>query len=371
MEAWTGVPAAGGLPMFVADMDFQPAPFILEAVRQVTEAGDLGYFGQVERFFDAVNWWSKTRHGWEIDPDWCTVTAGLGNGIALALHAFTQRGDGAAFFTPVYHEFSQKVLRAGRVPTELPLVIRDGVYEMDLDAAQATLTGREKVLIFSSPHNPAGRVWTQAELRAVGDFCVRNDLLLISDEIHNDLTLYGHKHIPFAVACPDILDRLIMMNSASKTFNIAGLRTGTVIIPDPKLRETYTAMVRALDLQGNLYGVRISTAALSPAGAAWVDGLTDYIGGNATLFGTEMAKIPGVTAMPMQATYLSWIDFSGTGMDEDEIDRRIKEQARIAPSPGPAFGTGGALHRRFNLGTQRANVVEAIERMNAAFADLQ
>lgn len=372
MGAAIGVTAADGLPMWVADMDFAPAPFIVDAARKVTEVGDLGYFIGWDRYFAALKWWTKTRHGWDIEPEWCSITAGLGNGIAIALHAFTRPDDGVAFFTPVYHEFANKVSRAGRRSTELPLGLGpNGKYIMDLDAAQAALTGREKMLILCSPHNPAGRVWTQDELKAVADFCVRNDLLLISDEIHCDLTLAGHKHIPMAVACPEIMDRLVMMTSASKTFNLAGLRTGNVIIPDKGLRDRFVATLNAFDLQGNLYGVRVTTAAYSPEGAAWVDELQGYLGANAALFNGAMSNLPGLVAMPMESTYLSWIDFSGTGMSEEEIDRRIKHDARIAASPGIPFGSGGALHRRFNLGTQRSRVQEAIERMNAAFSDLQ
>ncbi len=161
------------------------------------------------------------------------------------------------------------------------------------------------------------------------------------------------------------------MNSASKTFNLAGLRTGNVIIPDKTLRDRFLAKQRSLDLSPNLYGVRLTQAAYSPEGAAWVDGLQAYLAGNADVFNTAINAIPGLSAMRMESTYLAWVDFSRTGMTEAELDERIGKVAGIAPSPGIPFGTGGALHRRFNLGTQRARVEDAVERLQRAFSDLQ
>jgi cystathionine beta-lyase len=368
---YTGVTAERSLPMWVADMDFQPPACVLDTAGRITEAGDFGYFCRMEEFYASVAWWQQTRHVWTIDPRWCLTTFGLGNAIAIALQTFSQPGDAVAFFTPVYHEFQMKTERNDRVARHLPLAKEGGKYVLDWDAYDALMTGAEKILIISSPHNPAGRVWTRDELKAIADFCVKHDLLLISDEIHNDLVHPGHTHIPMAVACPEILDRLIMMNSASKTFNLAGLRTGNVIIPDESLRKRFAHAIGALDMQPNLYGVRMTQAAYSPEGAAWVDALCAYLAGNAAVMAEGIAQIPGLSFMPMESTYLAWIDFAGTGMSVDEFTARVRDDAHIGTSPGAPFGTGGETCLRFNIGTQRSRVIEAVERLQAAFKDLQ
>lgn len=373
MERLFGISPKDGIPMWVADMDFRPAPCVQAAAEAVTAIGDYGYFSGREQYTEALAWWTQTRHGWQIDPDWCSLTYGLGNAIAICIQTLTEPGDEVAVFTPVYHEFLSKIERNGRVVRQLPLVFTPGGFEMDFDAYESLMSGRERMMILSSPHNPGGRVWSAAELKAIAAFCEKHDLLLLSDEIHADLVMPGFKHLPFAVACPEVLDRLVMLTSASKTFNIAGLRTGNVIIPDPALRAKIKQAIHGLDMQPNLYGLRISQAAYSPEGAAWVDELMAYLAGNARLFIDAMNAMPGFAAQDMQATYLSWVDLAGTGMTTDEYRRRVIDEARIAPSPGPSenFGKGGETGLRFNLAMPRPMLHEAIARLQAAFADLQ
>ena len=181
----------------------------------------------------------------------------------------------------------------------------------------------------------------------------------------------GHKHVPMHVAAPEIESRLVMMTSASKSFNIAGARLGNVMIPDADLRARYGALFAALDISPNILGIELSRAAYSPEGAAWLDALMPYIEGNAEVFSKGVAALPGTAAMPMQSTYLGWVDFSGTGMDSAEINRRVIQEAKIAATPGQTLGKGGESFMRFNLGTQRAHVEDAVARLSAAFADLQ
>ena len=372
MQAFSGVSPQDGIPMWVADMDFRAPDFLQDAVKGLLATANYGYFCGMERYYEAVRWWMQTRHGWACDPSWMFVTYGLGNAIAMALQTFTEPGDGVVTFTPVYHEFEAKIRKTGRVNTQLPLMVQaDGTYAMDFDAYDAMLTGGERLVLISSPHNPAGRVWSGEELNAIADFCLRHDLLLISDEIHHDLILPGYRHVPMHVAAPQIEDRLIMMTSASKTFNIAGARTGCVIIPDAGLRQRFADFHRSLDMSPNLLGVALTRAAYSPEGAAWVDELTAYIQGNVRLFRDKVNAIPGLRAMPMQSTYLAWVDFAGTGMAPDEFIGRIHRDARIAPTPGTELGLGGATYLRFNLGTLRARIAEAGDRLRAAFDDLQ
>ena len=371
MEAATGVGAEDAIAMWVADMDFAAPDFLQEAVQGLLDKANYGYFTGEADMKQAVAWWMRERNGWAADTDAMFSTYGLGNGIGMCLQAYTEPGDEVIIFTPVYHEFTNKINKGRRVVKESPLLIRDGVYHMDLDALEASLSGRERVVLFCSPHNPAGRVWSREELQALAGFCTRHDLLLISDEIHHDLVYPGQKHIPMAVAAPDVSDRLIMLSSASKTFNIAGSRLGTVTIPDEGLRARFAAIYRALDVSPNLLGVVLTQAAYSPRGAEWVDALMRYLDTNQQLFRDAVADIPGLSAMPMQSTYLAWVDFANTGMSMDEVTARIKQGARLAPSMGVEFGTGGAQCLRFNLAMPKARLTEAADRLRAAFSDLQ
>ncbi|MEL6510274.1 MAG: MalY/PatB family protein [Pseudomonadota bacterium] len=372
MEPLFGVPAEDGLAMWVADMDFKAPPFIQDAMKGLLDTGDYGYFCGLEKFTQAIQWWMKERHQWDVDPEAMFTTYGLGNGIAITLQALTEPGDEIITFTPVYHEFANKIGKTGRVVKELPLVTDEtGLYRMDFERYETMLSGRERLVMLCSPHNPAGRVWTAEELKELAAFCIKHDLLLISDEIHMDLTYSGQQHVPMPVAAPEVVDRLVITTSASKSFNIAGSRTGTVSIPCPKLRARFEAFFRGLDMQPNLMGVRLTQAAYSPAGAAWLDTLKPYLEQNYQLFKDGIDAIPGLGAMPMQGTYLAWVDFARTGMDRSEFSSRVAEKARIAATPGHTLGTGGETFLRFNLGTQRANVEEAVSRLQAAFADLQ
>ncbi len=371
MEKDYGLSPGEGLPMWVADMDFEAGEFLQDRVRDLLERRNYGYFSDRDRFSHATAWWMDYRHDWKIDPAWCFTTAGLGNGIALSLQAYTEPDDKIAIFTPVYHEFTMKIRNAGRQVVELPLVKVDGVFRMDFGTYQSMLDGTEKMVLFCSPHNPAGRVWSTQEITELCEFCARNDLILVADEIHHDLVFSGHKHIPTQKIAEGIVDRLILTTSASKTFNIAGTRTGCVMIPDPEMHKTYGNLITALNLEPNLFGVELGCAAYSPAGADWLDQLIPYLEGNYRTFADGVNAIPGAMLMPMQGTYLSWADFAGTGMDFEEIQRRVVEVAKIAPTPGPPLGTGGETCMRFNIGTQRANIVEAVERLQSAFSDLQ
>ena len=366
-----GVTAGDGIAMWIADMDFAAPDFLQEAVRGLLDKANYGYFIGEPKMKQAVADWMRTRHGWAADPAAMFSTYGLGNGIGVCLQAFTQPGDEVIIFTPVYHEFTAKIKKAGRTVHESPLVIKDGIYHMDLDALEASLTGREKALLFCSPHNPAGRIWTAAELQALAGFCTRHDLILMSDEIHHDLIYPGQTYVPMPVAAPETADRLVMLTSASKTFNIAGTRLGTITIPGEDLRERFRAAFDALNIQPNLLGLVLTEAAYSSRGAAWVDQLRPYLAENSRVFLEGMAEIPGVTPMPMQSTYLSWMDFTNTGMAMDEVLRRVREDARIAPSVGAEFGAGGASFLRFNIGTPRARITEAVGRLQDAFSDLQ
>ncbi|CAN5119382.1 pyridoxal phosphate-dependent aminotransferase [soil metagenome] len=371
MEPLYGVPAANGIAMWVADMDFRPPACVQKALAGMTNHGLYGYFGDNRANHDAIRWWMSARHGWEVEAASIFTTNGLVNGTALCVDAYTKPGDGVVLMTPVYHAFARVIAAAGRKVVECPLAIEDGRYVLDIAGWDAMMTGGERMLILCSPHNPGGRVWTGDELRAIAAFCARHDLILVSDEIHHDLVMPGHKHQVMALAAPEIIDRLVMMTATTKTFNIAGCHVGNVIIPDKALRTPFQASLNAQGVSPNSFGMVMATAAYSPDGAAWVDALVSYLDGNRRLFEDGLATIPGVRPMALEATYLAWIDFAGTGMEPAEFTALFEKQARIAANHVPSFGTGGGSFLRFNLATPRAVVAESVARLKQAFGDLQ
>ncbi len=371
MEPMFGVPADKGLAMWVADMEFRPPACVQAAIEDMAAHGVYGYFGDDTKYRDAIRWWMQTRHGWDVARDQIFTTHGLVNGTALCVDTFTRPGDGVVLMTPVYHAFARIITAADRNVVECPLALRDGRYELDFGAWDAQMTGAEKLLILCSPHNPGGRVWSQVELRGVADFCVRHNLILVSDEIHHDLVYPGHKHIAMPNAAPDITDRLVMLTAPTKTFNIAGAHTGNVIIPDPALRKRFADRMNALGMSPNSFGLFMATAAYSPEGAIWVDHLMTYLDGNRQVFDAGLKAIPGVRSMHLEATYLAWVDFADTGMEPAEFIRRVEQEARIAANHGASFGTGGAQSLRFNIAAPRAQIEDAVDRLQRAFADLQ
>ncbi len=371
MEALFGVSATDGIAMWVADMEFKPPQCVQVALEKMLRHGVYGYYGDDTEYLAAICWWMKTRHGWEVDPKSIFTTHGLVNGTSMCVDSFTKPGDHVVLMTPVYHAFARVIKAAGREVTECTLTNTDGRYTMDFDLWDSQLTGRETMLILCSPHNPGGRVWTQAELRGVADFCKRHKLILVSDEIHHDLVMPNQKHHVMANVAPDIADRLVMMTATTKTFNIAGAHLGNVIIADPTLRARFADRMKAMGISANSFGIFMATAAYSPEGAAWVDAVTEYLDGNARLFEAGIAAIPGLRVMPLEATYLAWVDFAGTGMAADEFIGRVEKTAKIAASHGTPFGSGGETFMRFNLACPRAQLVLAVQRLQAAFADLQ
>lgn len=372
MQANYGVAPGDGISMWVADMDFRPPASVQRAVERMAAHGVYGYPGANRAYTDAIRWWMGHRHGWDIQPDWILTAHGLVNGTAICIDALTRPGDAVILMTPVYHAFARVARAAGREVTEFPLALSEGEYRMDWEAWAALMTGQERMLILCSPHNPGGRVWSEAELREVVAFCEAHDLILVSDEIHHDLVLPGGpRHRVLAALAPEVAPRLITLTAATKTFNIAGAHIGNLIIADEVLRKAVTARMGALGISPGLFGLGMVAAAYSPEGAEWVDALVEYLDGNRRIFDAGVNAIPGLRSMRLEATYLAWVDFQDTGMTRDEFTARVEKQARIAANHGPSFGTGGESFLRFNLATPRARVTEAVARLQEAFGDLQ
>lgn len=371
METLYGVPADEGLAMWVADMEFRPPHCVQAAVEAMAAHGVYGYFGDDAAYLDAIRWWMATRHGWTVERDQIFTTHGLVNGTGMCVDAYTAPGDAVVLMTPVYHAFARVIRAAGREVRECPLTLTEGRHTIDTAAWDALMAGNERLMMLCSPHNPGGRVWTREELRAIADFCVRHDLILVSDEIHNDLVFPGQKHIAMPNAAPEIADRLVMMTATTKTFNIAGCHSGNVIIADPALRARFAARMNALGISPNSFGLHMATAAYSPEGAAWVDDLMRYLDRNREIFDAGVNAIPGLHSMRLEGTYLAWVDFTRTGMTSAEFIARVQGSAKIATNHGAAFGTGGENFLRFNIAAPRAMITEAVARLQSAFADLQ
>lgn len=371
LEALYGLSPDDALAMWVADMDFRPPAAVQQALERMIRHGVYGYFGDERDYKAAICWWMQNRHGWAVEPEWIFTANGLVNGTALCVDTWTEPGDAVALMTPVYHAFFRVIRANGREVRELPLKNANNRYEMDFEAWDRLMTGREKMLILCSPHNPGGRIWSREELEGVAAFAERHNLIVVSDEIHHDLVYPGNRHTPMAVAAPGIADRLVMMSAATKTFNIAGAHVGNVIIADEKLRKAFAQRMMALGISPNSFGMQMVTAAYSPEGAEWVDALMDYLEGNRRIFDEGINTVPGLRSMPLEGTYLAWVDYSGTGMDQKEVLRRVEKEARIATNYGPTFGKGGETFLRFNLAMPRSQIEDAVKRLKAAFADLQ
>ena len=371
MEDLYGVSPDNGLSMWVADMDFRAPKIIQEKLHGINSHGIYGYYGDYKEYNNSIKWWMKNRHNWEIDTSWIFTTHGLVNGTGLCIDAFTKPGDGIILFTPVYYQFSNLVEAARRKVVECPLKLIDNHYHFDFVEYERNLSGDEKMVILCSPHNPGGRVWTKNELQEVAKFAKKHNLVLVSDEIHHDLVYPNKSHTVMPIADPSVCDRLVMMTATTKTFNIAGAHSGNVIISNPNLRQKFSQRIKALGISPNSFGLFMATAAYSPEGAEWLDELLHYIDGNRVIFDREVNKIPGLSSMPLEGTYLAWVDFSGTGMEEEEFIYRVQEKAKIAVNHGSTFGTGGEKYLRFNLATPRTLVAEATKRLKAAFSDLQ
>ena len=369
MKPLYGVDPDKGTSMWVADMDFEPPQAVHNALAKMANQGVYGYYGNDGNYKNAITGWMDRRHGWNVDPSHIFTTHGLVNGTALCVQTFTDPGDGIVLFTPVYHAFARVISAANRRVVECELAQNDGRYEMDFTAYDAQLDGSEKMVILCSPHNPGGRVWTIDELKQVAAFAERHDLILVSDEIHHDLT-FGTKHTAMPLAAPEIADRLVMMTAPTKTFNIAGCHTGNVIIADDKLRKKFATTINATGTSANSFGLYMAEAAYNH-GDEWVDALCAYLDGNRKIVDETMAKIPGAKSMPMEATYLSWVNFADTGLPKPDYLDRVQNQAMIAANHGETFGKGGETFLRFNFATQRDQLVGAMERLESAFSDLQ
>ena len=372
MAKVSGITAADAIPMWVADMDFAAPPGVTEVLSRDVARGVHGYYADTGSWAEALAEWMSRRHGLSIDPAWVSPTPGVVSGLGLILQAVSEPGDEVVVFPPAYHAFRKIILANERRILDAQLVLRQGRYYMDLDALRGRLTPRTRVVFFCSPHNPGGTVWTAEEIRALAAFCAEHDLLLVSDEIHCDLLLGGAKHTPTISVAPEISDRLITCVAATKTFNLAGAHVGACFTSNPALKRKLDARIAASGIGSyNGFGM-IATEAAWRTGDAWLDALLPYLTGNRDLLATRIeAAAPGARAMQLDATYLAWVDFAGTGLSAEDVAGRVSGRARIFASPGEQFGPGGETWLRFNFATPRPILNEALDRLDDAFRELR
>lgn len=354
------------LPMWIADMDFETAPAVKKAIMDRATHGIYGYTLNRSDYYAAVCHWMKERHGMELDSKWITTTPGVVAALKNACASLVKPGDTVLIQPPVYHFFHEAANANGcRVVTN-PLVLDNGVYHIDFDDfEQKIIENNVKMFILCNPHNPTGNVWTRDELYRMGMICKKHNVIVVADEIHNDFVFHHAKHTPFLSVDPSFQDFTIYCTAPSKTFNLAGIKSSNIIIPNEGLRKTFDAAKNAHGLGGsNVFAGKAVIAAYTE-GAAWVDELVDYIEGNFKEMDTYlMANLPMLHLINHDSLYLAWVDCREWGLTEEELKTFFYHDCGIVPSLGSEFGEGGNGFVRFNLACPRSIVKEALSRIS-------
>ena len=356
------------LPMWVADMDFKLPDEILEDLHKRIDHGIFGYTDPLDDYFEALNHWFSTRYGYTVKPEWVTLGACLVYGVHISVQAFTQPGDGVMVMQPVYYPFSEAIKQNGRKLVNCQLKY-DGAYSIDFEKMEKQMKEENvKVLIFCSPHNPVGRVWTKEELEKVGDLCLKYDVIWMVDEIHCDFVFPGHKFTSVFNLDEKYQKNLAMYTSPGKTFNVAGLQSANIIIPNPELRAKFKqANTSAGYSQANVMG-QVAIKSCYTKGAEWVDQLVEYIWGNVCYMKDFVEKnFPKAHFVDPDGTYLTWVDFSGYGLSDEDLEHLMVEEAKLWLDSGAIFGPETKQFERFNLGCPRSVVEQAMKQLKAAF----
>lgn len=355
------------LPLWVADMDFECPPQVIEAMHTRLDHGIFGYSMPMHGYFNSITDWVSTNYNWEVDRDWIVLSPGVVPVMNMLMMTFAKPGDKVLIQGPVYYHFM-------RAPTNhgIDYVSSDIVYDADAmsyhidfdDFERKAADPNVKIAMLCNPHNPSSRVWSREDLERIAEICVRHDLLIVSDEIHCDLVFPGNTFIPMASLSDEVANRTITMMAASKTFNIAGLKTSHTIISNPQLRERFVEAIQKLGLfGGNTMGI-IATEAAYTHGREWLDQVLAYVYANYEFTRDYFAQaLPKVRVIEPEGTYLQWIDCGPLGFGPDERKERIYENARVWLDDGSMFGESGANFERINLACPRATLATALERM--------
>lgn len=356
------------LPLWVADMDFKVAPEITQAIEKRVAHGIFGYSEVKEEYFEAVSAWMEQKHGWHVKEDWLVKTPGVVFALAMAVQAFTEPGDAVIIQQPVYYPFSEVIADNGRRIVDNTLELKeDGKYHINFeDFEQKVKENHVKLFLLCSPHNPVGRVWTKEELKKIAAICRKYDVIVVSDEIHEDFVFNG-KHQVFADLSEDAKNRTITCTAPSKTFNLAGLQVSNIWIANPKLREKFKKQIAAAGYsQLNTLGLTACEAAYR-YGGEWHAELLGYLKSNLNFLREFLqTRLPEVKLIEPEGTYLVWLDFGSLGLTEEQREELLTKKAGIWLDSGAIFGAAGEGFERINIACPRSILKDALERIERA-----
>lgn len=355
------------LPMWVADMDFKTATCIIDAMRERLEQGIYGYTTRPDSYNESIVNWAARRYGWEIKSDWLIFSPGVIPSVSLIIQEMTEKNDKIMIQEPVYSPFNSVVKDNGRELVISPLVkLEDGNYVMDYEDIESKIKD-VKMFILCNPHNPVGRVWTKEELQKLGDICIKHNVKVISDEIHSDIIFSGHKHTPFASISEEFAQNSITCMAPTKTFNIAGLQMSQVVLPNEEDYKRLDSAFARIDIRRNNAFSLVATEAAYNHGEEWLDEFIVYLEGNVDFAIKYIEEnIPSLKVKKPEGTYLLWVDFSGTGLSDEEVAKALVEEGKVALNNGTSFGIGGKGYQRINLACPRVMVEDGLARIKKA-----
>ena len=355
------------LPMWVADMDFATPDFIVDALKARLEHPIFGYTLEPEHYRRAICNWIYERHQWKIEGQWISYIPGIVKGIAMAINSLLKPGDKIIIQPPVYHPFRMVAEHNGCQVVENPLrELADGGYEMDFEHLESVAAGC-KMIVLANPHNPVGILWSRETLIRLAEICCRHNIIVISDEIHSDMALWGGKHIPFASVSSAAASCSITFGAPSKTFNIAGIVTSYAIVPNEALREKFFGWMEGNELNHPDIFAPIATVAAFENGEAWRREMIEYVEGNILLVEHFLGEhIPQIVPIRPEASFLVWLDCRGLNMPHSEVVSLFTDGAKLALNEGAMFGEQGQCFMRLNVGTTRANLLSALESLKSA-----
>lgn len=363
---WDIVKEEDVIPLWVADMDFKAAPAILEALKKRVEHGVFGYTLVPDSYYEAIINWFARRHNWQIDRSWIIYTTGVVPAVSCAIKALTLPGEKVLIQTPDYNCFFSSIKNNGCEVAENELVRRGDSYEVDFeDFERQCADEKTTVFLLCNPHNPAGRVWTKEELKRMNDICLAHGVRVISDEIHCELVMPGHRFMPFAAISDTCRDNSVVLNSPTKAFNIAGLQIANIICADPAMRRRIDRAVNINEVcDVNPFGVVALQAAYNES-EEWLDSLNHYIWGNYLALKEFIAKeLPRLEVTRLEGTYLAWVDIKATGLTSDEAYGKLMKEGRVYVNSGTMYGRrAGEGYLRINLACPRATLLEGMKRM--------
>ena len=354
------------LPMWVADMDFKTPPFIVEVMKKRMECEVFGYTARPESWYEAIISWQARRHQWTITKEMISFVPGVVPALAMAVQAFTERGEKVMIQQPVYNPFAQVIRNNHRELVNCPLELKDGQYHINFEVFEEKIKGC-KLFLFCHPHNPGGRVWTREELQKVATICAQNNVIVVADEIHADLTLPPYQHIPFATVSEEAAQNSVVFASPSKAFNMAGLATSYAVIANPTLRRRFESYVEGNELAaGNVFAFNTVVAAYNK-GEEWLQQMLIYVQGNVDEVIHYIEKyIPQLKVIVPQASYLVFIDFSALQLSQKEIVALCTDKAHLALNDGAIYGEEGKGYMRINLACPRSVVKQALIQLKEA-----